>query len=181
MATRKTKSDLCRVAVSEMIFQRKWNPETYPCTPLFLSLCNHHNDYCHRCDYIRYTHRNYYNDCNGWGDLYATIGREPFEGLIRYLADHKNLDFFLAALIRFFLIVILCISCTFAQWSGQLFQLVGHSDGSHISWLHRGISDTLAFSKCAGVQGVNRIITEKSWPISSHFPHYLHFQVPKCG
>ncbi len=34
------------VVVSEMTFQRKRNPETYPCTPLFLTVCNHRNDYC---------------------------------------------------------------------------------------------------------------------------------------
>lgn len=46
--------------------------------------------------------------------------------------------------------------------------------------LPRGIFDTLAFSKCVRVQGVQWGNPEKCWRISPHYLHFLHFQVPKC-
>ena len=87
---RKTKSDFCMVAVSEMAFQRKRNPETYPCTPLFLTVCNHRNDYCHRCDYIRYSHRNDCNDCNSFCDYIRPSGKS----LLRYSEGILPTNFF---------------------------------------------------------------------------------------
>ena len=64
---------------------------------------------------------------------------------------------FLAALTWFFLIIILCIPCTFAQWARSTLS----RDRAYRQQLHRGIFDTLAFSKCARVQSVHKVITEK--------------------
>ena len=141
---RKTKSDLCRVAVSEMIFQRKRNPETYPCTPLFLIVCNHRNDDSHCNDYIRYSHCNNYNDCKRCSDCNRPSG----ECLLRYSEGILPTKFFLVARIRFFsLLPLAFLALLHNNGRCKLFQGIRLFESSLISRLHRGISDTLAFSK----------------------------------
>lgn len=71
-------------------------------------------------------------------------------------------------------------SLHFCTIKGQLHQGIREYGICVIPILPRGIFDTLAFSKCVRVQGVQWGNPEKCWRISPHYLHFLHFQVPKC-
>lgn len=150
-------------AVSAVAFRRKRNPETYPCTPFF-SLP-------------------FVIVMTAVTIMASTDRREhtqPFEKLKRYLAQLRKSRLFSRCRILLFSRCHPLHSLHFCTIKDQLHQGIREYGICVIPILPRGIFDTLAFSKCVRVQGVQWGNPEKCWRISPHYLHFLHFQVPKC-
>ena len=100
-------------------------------------------------DFRHCNNHSHYNDINDRRELTLPFGIPG-----RVSCRHRIFNLFSLPYLIFLSLSSTCILCTFVQWHGQLHQGIRRCGIYVSSRLNLGIFGTLAFSKCAKVQGV---------------------------